>query len=45
MSVCVCGAQEKKKRSNLLTEGHSNVSEKVGFDWRFGIRGTVLIGL
>ena len=29
--VCVCGAQEKKKkegRSNWLTEGHSNVSEK-----------------
>ena len=28
--VCVCGAQEKKnkERSNWLTEGHSNVSEK-----------------
>ena len=31
MSVCVCGAQEKKKkkeRSNWLTGAHSNVSEK-----------------
>lgn len=44
MSVRVW-CSRKKKRSNLLTEGHSNVSERVGFDWRFGIRGTVLIGL
>lgn len=42
---CACVVLKKKKRSNLLTEGHSNVSERVGFDWRFGIRGTVLIGL
>ena len=42
MSVCV--VLKEKKRSNWLTQGHGNVSEKVGFDWRFGIRGTVLIG-
>ena len=45
MSVCVCvWCSRKKKGSNWLTQGHGNVSEKVGFDWRVGIRGTVLIG-
>ena len=44
--VCVCGAQEKKKKRKVkLADWRSQQRErKVGFDWRFGIRGTVLIG-
>ena len=46
MSVCVCGAQEKKKKRKVkLADWSSQQRErKAGFDWRFGIRGTVLIG-
>lgn len=44
MSVCVCGAQDKKKVK--FADWRSQQRErKVGFDLRFGIRGTVLIGL
>ena len=44
--VCVCGAQEKKKKRKVkLADWSSQQRErKAGFDWRFGIRGTVLIG-
>ena len=48
--VCVCVVLKKKKKERKerkvkLADWRSQQRErKVGFDWRFGIRGTVLIG-
>ena len=43
--VCVVLKKKKKKRKVKLADWRSQQRErKVGFDWRFGIRGTVLIG-